>query len=71
MSAAERARIQEEMTNPQKYVDSKETSLDKKPVGIANTAYVISEDDVCSTSTVAEVALSSGKTAARIEWKLH
>lgn len=69
MSAVERERIQEEMTNPQKFVDMKATSISvsKEPAGIDNTAYVRSEDDVCGTPTVPEVTQSSNKAAARVE----
>lgn len=67
MSAVERARIQEEMTNPQKYIDKKSTSMSKESAGIDNTAYVSSEDDARGTATVAEVTQSSEKAAARVE----
>lgn len=67
MSAAERARIQEEMTNPRKYVDTKAASMSKESSGIDNAAYVSSENDASGTATVAEVTQSSDKAAARVE----
>ncbi|XP_050727481.1 proton-coupled folate transporter-like isoform X2 [Eriocheir sinensis] len=67
MSATERARIQEEITNPRKYVDMKAASVSKESAGIDNAAYVSSEDDASGTATVAEVTQSSEKAAARVE----
>lgn len=72
MSAAERARIQEEMTNPQKYIDMKAASVSvrKEPAGIDNNAYVSSEDDARGTpavTEVTEVTQSSDQVAATVE----
>lgn len=68
MSAAERQRIQEEMTNPQKYVTkSTLNSKREETAGIDNAAYVTSEDDACGQSPAEKAAQSSSDSVARIQ----
>ncbi|MPC36849.1 hypothetical protein E2C01_030316 [Portunus trituberculatus] len=63
MSAVERQRIQDEITNPQKYSTKLPSSFKREEAaGIDNAAYVTSEDDT-SVSPSEAVAAQSSSTA--------
>ena len=68
MSAAERQRIQEEITNPQKSATKLTLSSKREETaGIDNAAYVTSEDDACGPSSEAKVTQSCSSAVAGIQ----